>query len=260
MHLGLIYSKSANFGDLLNEDLFAYLGFDVHWACTKSAEAAGIGSILGWLVKDQQFSGLVLGSGLIDRSHEFDASKAEFRLVRGPRTLERIRGLQSCPMGDPGILASHLYSRSRRRWRVGLAPHYQDIDHPAVLRLRDQVGVKFIDVRRRPQEVAREISACDHVLASSLHAIITADSYQVPSTWMVFSELRGGTFKFHDYFLGIGYDREPLTYDADHGLLALLAAGAIAPREKLLSRQEEVLDILRRAAIRLVGLKVHRKL
>ena len=44
--------------------------------------------------------------------------------------------------------------------------------------------VHLIAPSLHPRAVAAEISKCEHVISSSLHGIIFADAYGVPSTWL----------------------------------------------------------------------------
>ncbi len=259
MKLGLVYAQHPNFGDMLNEDLFAYLGFEVGWAGSASAEASGIGSILGWQVKARDFEGLVLGSGMISAEDAFDCPRADFRLIRGPLTKSRIGAGAPCAFGDPGLLLSRVFPPSSKRGGVGFAPHYQDQSEPAARELAADPRVKFIDVTRSPREVAAEISSCEHLVASSLHAVIAADSYQVPSTWVVVSALRGGEFKFHDYFQALGYDRAPVPVTAGPRVRELIRAGDLVPGSRLRVHADEVLDVLLRAKTTILANKVRRK-
>jgi len=62
-------------------------------------------------------------------------------------------------------------------------------------------GVRIIDVAWTPQEVAREIAACDAVISSSLHGLIFSDALGVPNAHIRLSDrLTGGMYKFHDYY------------------------------------------------------------
>jgi hypothetical protein len=69
---------------------------------------------------------------------------------------------------------------------------------------------KVISVAQTPEEVADEIKSCKLVLSSSLHGIIVSDSLGVPNAHLMLSDnlsspnhLRGGEYKFRDYYSGI---------------------------------------------------------
>jgi pyruvyltransferase len=48
--------------------------------------------------------------------------------------------------------------------------------------------------------VVREISRCRHLLSTSLHGLVVADSYGIPAAWARLSpDLIGATYKFHDH-------------------------------------------------------------
>jgi hypothetical protein len=50
-------------------------------------------------------------------------------------------------------------------------------------------------------------------VSTSLHGYIVAAAYGVPALWSRYSDrLIGGNFKFHDFFLGVGYDQVPTPF------------------------------------------------
>ena len=92
-----------------------------------------------------------------------------------------------------------------KRYDVGIVPHYEDKNHPWVDRVGADPSVRIIDVTGDVFDFVREIKSCDIIIASSLHGLICADAYGVPSLWMELSDkVVGEGFKFRDYFASVG--------------------------------------------------------
>jgi pyruvyltransferase len=105
-----------------------------------------------------------------------------------------------------------------------LVPHYVDIDNPVIhaLARKHPREIKVIDVRREPEPVFKEIAACESILSSSLHGIITADSFGIPSAWAGLSnKVIGDGFKFLDHFSSLGIRHEPCKLDGSESVTAL---------------------------------------
>ena len=197
-----------NFGDELTPPLVERLtGRRVIWAAPDRCELVGAGSVVQMIVKRRGANQpRIWGSGFI-REAAADEQPAELDLlaVRGRSTLGRVSNVsgREIALGDPGLLAPLLVDgKVRKRWTLGLIPHYHDVKSPVVKRLRSLgAGVRVIDVAWTPQEVAREISACDAVLSSSLHGLIFSDALGVPNAHIQLGDrLQGGLYKFHDYY------------------------------------------------------------
>jgi hypothetical protein len=68
------------------------------------------------------------------------------------------------------------------------------------IRLQAPTEIHVVDVRRGPSAVIKEIAACEHILSTSLHGLIAADSFDIPAAWARREpDLWGGRFKFLDY-------------------------------------------------------------
>ena len=157
----------------------------------------------------------VWGAGLInDRQNLTLVSKPQKILaVRGPLTRNWLQeqGVD-CPevYGDPALLLPRFYTpRVRSRSRFGLVPHYVDVEQntPALRRLTAWPEVKRIAVRDYGdwRVFIDNVASCDYVLSTSLHGLIVAEAYGIPSLWVEFEPpVPGWTFKFNDFYASIG--------------------------------------------------------
>lgn len=188
-----------NFGDDMTPWLLPHYGVVPVYRSPRTARMAAVGSILEFL--PESFAGAIWGSGLMeDRAHTL--SHATVLAVRGPLTRERIGTSGDVSLGDPGILVGRHARRPRIRWEVGIVAHGHHRGHGGLLRLAALGGprVRIINVHQGAAAAARQIAACSVVLTSSLHGLVTADSYGIPAVWTRLEpELTGGDFKFRDY-------------------------------------------------------------
>lgn len=74
-------------------------------------------------------------------------------------------------------------------------------------------NVKLIWLRNDDvDQTIRSILGCKRILTSSLHGLILADAYNIPSAWMETDTPKGLDFKYFDYFLSVGKVRS--SYDS----------------------------------------------
>lgn len=202
-----------NFGDEITADLLrSIFGINVIRTSIDQARMVGVGSILD-LISSVSSPGriCVWGSGFIEPEKEhtrkIDLDKLVIFALRGKLSMDRL-GLteNTVPLGDPGLLASIVYSRSRYvSDKIGVVVHYADLDQEIVKRITMDPRYKVINPLRTPQEVAYEITSCRVILSSSLHGLIFADSFGVPNAHIQFSnDVRGGDYKFRDYYSATG--------------------------------------------------------
>lgn len=177
-----------------------------------------IGSILDTnLISRSLFKDLVVwGPGFISASGRlFDVPK-EICAVRGPLTRDRIikQGIK-CPeiYGDPALLYPKIYRpKVYLKYQLGIIPHYIDKNSDFLKYLQISPDVKIIDIEGPINDVVDEICSCRYIASSSLHGIIAADAYGIPSAWIKLSDnVMGSGFKFYDYFESVGRaDEQPL--------------------------------------------------
>ena len=202
------YPHRLNFGDELTPPLVERLtGRRVVWAAPDRCDLVGAGSVVQMILRRRgENQPRIWGSGFIRAAAEGEQpARLDALAVRGTSSLARVQGLSPGPiaLGDPGILAPLLLDGAvKKRYSLGVIPHYHDVDSPVVERMRNLgPGVRVIDVAWTPQEVAREIAACDAVISSSLHGLIFSDALGVPNAHIRLGDrLQGGLYKFHDYY------------------------------------------------------------
>ncbi len=231
--IGAYYWPFPNFGDMLNVTLLKdYFGLNIEQEDYTSADIAAIGSVLDKLTiggklgkrdKANQKNALadkpihIWGTGYMHQ-YPCDVQKPLrpmiVHAVRGEKTRQQLSAILkkslSCPLGDPGILASKVVPAAEKQWDVGLVPHYVDLENPVFEQmLAYYPKALLIDVREDPETVLKQISSCRTIFSTSLHGIIAADSYGVPSCWCECSDkILGNGFKYHDYYSAFGTDRK----------------------------------------------------
>jgi len=134
--------------------------------------------------------------------------------VRGPCSRKKLleAGIP-CPeiYGDPALLLPKFHDPEvHKTHKVGIIPHFVDKDSDCLKAYKHMDGVRLIDVENpNPLQFIEHVKSCEHILSSSLHGLIVADAYNVPSVWIKMSDdILGGAFKFIDYFKSVGREDE----------------------------------------------------
>lgn len=199
---------SNNWGDALNRPLFNYLAQkecdfrSIYGDEYKEiSHILGIGSILAHANKNS----LVWGSGFIQAGERI-REQPEVCAVRGPLSRKRLIEMGfDCPevYGDPALLFPLFYNpKIEKKYRWGLIPHYVDYKEPFCQTLPEDC--LLIDIKRPIETVVDQLLQCERIASSSLHGLIAADAYKIPSAWFrVTDKVKGGDFKFKDYFLSV---------------------------------------------------------
>ncbi|MBU1642941.1 polysaccharide pyruvyl transferase family protein [bacterium] len=216
-YLKIFFSKGIqNFGDVVTPILIEklsgkkirYIGKPKYF---KNTNLLAIGSILHLASKDS----IVWGSGFMDPEKKCYEKPKKVFAVRGPKTRELLlsQGVQ-CPevYGDPALLLPLIYApKIIKKYELGIIPHYTDKNNVWLVQFNNLENIKIIDVQNKNTlHFIDDILSCEKIASSSLHGIITADAYGIPSTWIEFSDKVHG-FKFMDYFLSVKRtDTKPL--------------------------------------------------
>ncbi len=224
---GMVYYKKGkpihnNWGDDLNVFLIEYLTNKRVFVCpdcflTRKLHPRRymvIGSILTFYPLD---NAVILGSGIINQNKIslLSGTPSDVKFVRGPLTMNALKNKGiACPpiFGDPAIILPLVYtpppSYKNKRYRIGIVPHYLDMNLPIVKEILDVYGDDVVNIKMKGYDcwtdIVDLINCCDFVLSSSLHGIIVSEAYNIPVCWVYFQDyIEGWDFKFHDFYMSI---------------------------------------------------------
>lgn len=194
------WDRHPNFGDLLTELILPHYNIAPIIVAPEKAQLFAIGSVIEMSPED--FSGYFWTSGKMHGDRVTPRPQAKFLAARGTKTQAALGLPDSLPLGDGGLLISKVLPARPSTGKVGFIPHFTHHEASFTSELTDLLGEDgvFIDVTQSPQKVAEEISSCTAVFSTSLHGVILADAYGVPTCWALPEPvLNGGDHKFYDY-------------------------------------------------------------
>jgi len=217
--INAIWYRSENWGDALNPILIQYLSGlkpfliqDDTINFKNESIYTVIGSILDWpILRNEKIlrNTIIWGTGFMYESGRLHGKPKQVCAVRGPLTRDNIlkTGIK-CPeiYGDPALLYPRIYKPEiDKKYRLGIIPHLLDKENEFIKMFKDDSEVKIIDIEGSINLVIDQICSCKCIASSSLHGIIAADSYNIPSLYIKISEkVQGNGFKFRDYFGSVG--------------------------------------------------------
>ena len=164
-------------------------------------------------------SAVIWGTGAMEQSNHVYNLHGEFdvRALRGKLTerllktssVRIIPNNQSIAFGDPGLLIpcllSHMYRICKPTYKFCLVPHNNDRLYFSK-HLHSNVSVKIINTNNDYKDSLRMLMNCNLVLSSSLHGIIFAEAFGIPSRWLSNNNLPSFVterrFKYCDYYSG----------------------------------------------------------
>lgn len=206
-------SSKPNFGDYLSPLIVAHVsGREVVHSAPGEADLIAIGSLLQ-RVKNHWWTHRIhiWGSGFIEAGKNV-RSRHFVHATRGPLSAERLSSDVGV-YGDPGLLVDRLLDGKviPKKHRLSVIAHYQDKSSQELKQLLERhPDAHFIDVFSDPLQILSDIAASHFVLSSAMHGLIAADGLGVSNARIVLAgPLRGGEFKFEDYYRGIRIDPPP---------------------------------------------------
>ncbi|MGW9112802.1 glycosyltransferase [Microbacterium sp. NPDC055683] len=193
-------SSRTNFGDgigpLLVEAFLRRTDIRVDREIRRDRRLLSVGSVLHLA----EHGDVVWGSGVNGKIADLDLPAAlDVRAVRGPLTRAALlsRGIAvPAVFGDPALLLPRLLPDIRRTdgTETVVIPNLNDVASFS----RDEVDSPLGD----PIDIIERIASARFVVASSLHALIVADAYGVPSRPLI--SATESPFKYVDYYAGTG--------------------------------------------------------
>jgi len=204
--------NSCNFGDLLTPYLIEKLSRRrAVWAWPSAF--LRVYFVTGSNITMDLSNSPVWGAGSINVAEKIKKKPLEIHAVRGPITRKQVRDSGwECPevYGDPGLVLPRVYRPKsvEKKWKLGIIPHYVDM-HRAWNRYGMDPKVRLINVTEPIERVIDDIVSCEKIVSSSLHGLIVADAYGVPTHQVAFGDSMAGVpHKFWDYWDGAGLPRQ----------------------------------------------------
>jgi len=207
------FSGRNNLGDVLNKYLIEQLTdkkvYEVRSKYYKKPHYFAIGSVL----QDVTSKSIVWGSGFISEESVCLEKPNKVLAVRGPLSRKKLieQGID-CPeiYGDPALLLPIVYPGEQidKKYDLGIIPHYGDKKFEWLKQFDKTSKIKIIDIQTNDyKKFVNQVISCEKIISSSLHGIIIADAYKIPSLWVEFpsskKEVVGNGFKFLDYFQSV---------------------------------------------------------
>lgn len=165
----------------------------------------------------------VWGSGVLSNRNRLKANPKKVYAVRGPKTRQWLKRQNvECPpiYGDPGLLCPMMFdTNAEQKYPLGVIPHV--VDKAIVDKWETPDSVRIIDIMGDFQDVIDSVNECRFIISSSLHGLILADAYKIPSLWVTIGGRpteKGKAFKFYDYLLSVGADLYEPYYLSEQGL------------------------------------------
>jgi pyruvyltransferase len=245
----VLHYRFRNWGDAINPALVEFIsGLGVQSVdidarsllpLPRDPAADTLYAVVGSIVHHADCQTVIWGAGLQSTGISPKQVPKAVRAVRGPLTGAELRkqGIE-CPeiYGDPVLLLPRYYRpEGRKRYRLGIIPHFSDQAESRLERYAANDDVKIIDIRGPLWSTVNLVCECEHIVSTSLHGLILADAYGIPNAWARLGDaIPGGTFKFSDYYASLGHDVSQPSVALTESVAALCRAS---------SRRELTLDL-----------------
>ncbi len=165
-----------------------------------------IGSVLGM---GDRFNATVWGSGLLHMRGFYVMSRVsryrrfDIRAVRGPVSRDALTACgYSCPSvyGDPAILLPLIYKLEivEKKYPVSLIVHMA-LDSDSYHTNAHKIDIRTDDYER----FVNELCLSEKIISSSLHGIILAESYGIPTVFL-YEGVENQLLKFLDWYYSTG--------------------------------------------------------
>lgn len=231
-----------NFGDCLQPYILKHYGLTPYFVTSnQKTDVVLAGSILQWVPSD--YSGFIIGTGAEKGDYSFD--KASIWALRGKLTYQHVKPQPThCVFGDIGLLMPFVFNEKvETKYDLGIVPHFKDYQNVLFTRLRSWGRVKIINVRQSPKVVIREIRECRHIAASSLHGLIIAEAYGIPTVRVVSYETfvwKNPDYKYEDHYSALGVTMHTHIMDGRETKESLIAETTLKPMDVIQNIQSDL--------------------
>lgn len=242
------WNAKPNFGDELSRLVTAHAaGREVVHAEPRHAEIFALGSIMQFVRRCFRGKGfgverpVIWGTGMMRPIGVDFVEAVDVAVLRGPITASLL-GVKTEKYGDPGLLtAEALGDVPERSDKIGLILHHSQLGDARVrAALAKEPRLHYIDVQASAADVCREIATCAHVISSSLHGLIVADSYGIPNTWL--DPMKHARLKYYDYAAAVERALPlPLGHDDILEVLPKLPTGALGYMDGIAKAKETLM-------------------
>ena len=216
-------NKYTNFGDILTPYIFSKFNTNMIYD-NINPQIYGVGSLLHMIPND--YKGHIWTSGFMYNTKTLNL-KNDPIAVRGKLSLKQFHNdTSNTYIGDGGLILEKIYTpkiRGSIKYKLGVMPNYCDIvnmrDDPIEkFNIFNNPDVIFIDPRNYIETVVNDIYSCENIITSSLHGLVTADSYGINNGCFKSRETNiaihnmQDSFKFRDYYsvYDINFDKNNL--------------------------------------------------
>lgn len=196
-----------NFGDELGWHILKKMGHKINRVALANADLITSGTILDMADKRAKDGCTIWGSG-IGWEHDI-MNRFNVIALRGKISATSL-GFDGV-LGDPGLLVSRFWPKQPTKYGVGVVRHYVD-------KREFPWADIVIDATEPVNQVIDKISSCATICSSSLHGLIVADSFGIPTMRLDHPEVISGDIKWSDYQSALS---KPITQIQDELLMAL---------------------------------------
>lgn len=204
-----IDNRYTNFGDILSPYILQKYDINLKHS-NENHELYTIGSLLHMVPND--YKGYIWSTGYMYPTKTLNL-KHDPICVRGKLSKKHfINDTSNTYIGDGGLLLEKIYKPVvKQKYKLGIMPNYCDIvnmrDNPIEkFDIMKRDDVLFIDPRDYIETVINNICSCENILTSSLHGLVTCDSYGINHGIFGARETNlaihhyQDSFKFRDYY------------------------------------------------------------
>lgn len=132
--------------------------------------------------------------------------------LRGPLTASALKLDAALAITDAAIMCSKYFKlpdEKSKQSKIGFMPHWSTAQSQNWEKICDDLGIKYIDPRKKVCEVFGRLAKIDCLLAEAMHGAILADTFRIP--WAaVKTHNKILNFKWEDWCRSMNIAYEPI--------------------------------------------------